>query len=146
MAKKKKATPSMVYVVMVAIITVVAGVLLVLNGNIGNIGAEESVTGEAVACPNCLWNSYGSCDIITTLVVGEQITYNSGVYKTSVESMDKGINNKSVVKFKMNGQVTRALSEGQSAVFADGSKITVIETLFQDFAGGIHSSKFCHKQ
>ena len=146
MAKKKKATPSMVYVVMVAIITVVAGVVLVLNGNIGNIGAEESVTGEAVACPNCLWNSYGSCDIITTLVVGEQITYNSGVYKTSVESMDKGINNKSVVKFKMNGQVTRALSEGQSAVFADGSKITVIETLFQDFAGGIHSSKFCHKQ
>ena len=146
MAKKKEATPPMVYVVMVAIITVVVGVVLVLNGNIGNDGAEESVTGEAVACPNCLWNSYGSCDIITTLVVGEQITYNSGVYKTSVESMDKGINNKSVVKFKMNGQVTRALSEGQSAVFADGSKIIVIETLFQDFAGGVHSSKFCHKQ
>lgn len=143
MAKKKEVTSPMIYVAMVVIVAVVAGVVLLLNGN---IGAEESITGEAVACPNCLWKTYSSCDIITTIVEGEQVTYNSGMYKMSIESMDKGSNNQPVVKLKMNEQVTRELSQGQSAVFSDGSRVVVIENLFQEYAGGVHSSKFCHKQ
>lgn len=143
MVKKKEATPPMVYVAMITIVAILAGVVLLLNGN---IGAEESITGEAVACPNCLWKTYSSCDIITTIVEGEQVTYNSGMYKTSIESMNKGINSQPTVKLKMNEQVTRELSQGQSAVFSDGSRIIVLENLFQEYAGGIHSTKFCHKQ
>jgi len=45
-------------------------------------------------------------------------------------------------KFKVNGQETRKLKDGETDKLSDGTMLSVSEILYQNFAGGIHSATF----
>lgn len=45
-------------------------------------------------------------------------------------------------KFTVNGEATNKLKDGETFVLADKSEVGVSEILYQDYAGGLHSSTF----
>ncbi|MBI2659722.1 hypothetical protein HYX07_01000 [Candidatus Woesearchaeota archaeon] len=45
-------------------------------------------------------------------------------------------------QFVINGQTTRKLKDGDTDKLADGTTVGVTDVLYQDYAGGIHSSTF----
>ncbi|MBI2652229.1 hypothetical protein HYX00_02080, partial [Candidatus Woesearchaeota archaeon] len=45
-------------------------------------------------------------------------------------------------QFVINGQITRKMKDGDTDKLADGTSVGVTDVLYQDYAGGIHSSTF----
>jgi hypothetical protein len=45
-------------------------------------------------------------------------------------------------KFTINGEATRLMKDGETDKLSDGTEVGVTEILYQDYAGGVHSSTF----
>ncbi len=74
-----------------------------------------------------------------TLLEGESKTYTVGdkTYDVTVVFVDSD-----EAKFTVNGEQTSKLRDGDTYVLKDKSEVGVSEILYQDYAGGVHSSTF----
>ena len=74
-----------------------------------------------------------------TLLEGNTKTYSieDKNYNTTLDFVDA-----TKAKFTINGQTTSLLNKSQSYILSDKTSIYVSDILYQDFAGGIHSTTF----
>jgi len=74
-----------------------------------------------------------------TLLEGESKSYKVGdkEYDVTLSFVDSD-----EAKFTVNGEATNKLKVGETSVLADKSEVGVSEILYQDYAGGVHSTTF----
>ncbi len=74
-----------------------------------------------------------------TLLEGESKTYTTGgkEYEVTLSFVDSD-----QAKFIVNGETTNLIRDGDTYKLNDGTEIGVSEILYQDYAGGVHSSTF----
>lgn len=98
----------------------------------------KAVTGGANSNKVTLTLMAGS--VTDTLLEGDSKTYTLGGvdYEVSLAFTDSS----SRAKYIINGQTTSLLEEGETFTLSDDTVIGVSEVLYQDYAGGIHSSEF----
>lgn len=153
----------MAYVIVVVIVAVVALVVLLLNWNNNSadsasvVDEDGNVVGEAIfragrfnidtsklksASSQCLWDNYGTCQLIANLMEGESV--DNGRYVVENVEVNQVAGTTTVV-LDVNGFRTRPLSDREKEILPDGHVLTVIESLYQGYAGGVHSTKVCIK-
>jgi len=74
-----------------------------------------------------------------TLLEGETKTYtvDGKDFETTLDFVSS-----TQTKFTINGEATRLLKDGDTDKLSDGTEVGVSEILYQDYAGGIHSTTF----
>lgn len=177
MEKIKETSSQMAYVAVVVIVAVVALVVLLLNWNNNSVDDADvvdedgNVVGGAIwrggrfnidinklklAPSRCLWDDYGSCQLIANLLEGETVLLEEEAVNLEGEVVNNGrrykVENIEVnqaggvtsVVLDVNGFRAR-LSGGASERLPDGNHVTAIEVLHQDYAGGINSARVCIK-
>ncbi len=100
------------------------------------VQARRSCSAPVSDCAKLVLMSGANTD---TLLEGESKTYDVAgktydVTNTFVDADE--------AKFTVNGESTNKLRDGDTYVLSDGSEIGVSEILYQDYAGGVHSSTF----
>lgn len=126
MEKKKEATHPMVYVAMVAIVAILAGVVLVLNWN-SDRGNEEAIAGEAIAqkCPYCQWDNLKFCDLIADLPVRESVRLLAENGEILYDIKNAFMDLKST-RLTIGGGITGYLKSGEVVPLADGGTILIV--------------------
>ena len=88
-----------------------------------------------------------SCSSTNYLLEGEEGTYLTGkANEYQIKNMLVGYSSETdtyYTKFEVNGELTAKVYEGDSTDLVDGTILTIESVLFQDYAGGIRSTKFC---
>ena len=99
-------------------------IVTAVRGNSAGLGAILTLMGGAVR---------------DTLLEGSTKTYTVGGkdYEVTLNFVDAD-----EAQFVINGQTTRKLNDGDTDKLSDGTTVGVSEILYQDYAGGIHSSTF----
>lgn len=158
------------YITIVAVVAVVAIVILILNFS---KVSDEAVAGEAFRIARTASTTASSCSECERNLVNAQselkecknelsgcnnVCSAGGVLlEGETKFVQAKANEKQEVsltykdsfysKFTVNGYATKKLKDGESEeISLLGVRITVLDSLYQDYAGGVHSATFCLKE
>ena len=125
---KKEGTQTLAYVVIVAIVAIVAGVVLVLNWN-GDQGNEEAIAGEAIKlgskCPYCQWDNWKFCNLIADLPIRNSVQFRgeNGEILYDIKNVFMNLNS---AGFNVGGGDTGFLKPGEVAPLVNGATLLLI--------------------